>query len=54
MQRMDGDPTERVLDWRLQVAQLANELKSMSPEARLALLAAVANFVDEDARHLDA
>jgi hypothetical protein len=46
---MSGDPTERVLDWQLELRRLADELYCLPPQARIAVLATVAQFVSEDA-----
>jgi hypothetical protein len=51
---MDGDPTERVLDWKLELRRVADDLDGLPPEARLAVLATVADFVSEDAAPLAA
>jgi hypothetical protein len=51
---MDGDPTERVLDWKLELRRVADDLDGLPPEARLAVLATVADFVSEDAGPLAA
>jgi hypothetical protein len=52
--RVFGDPTERVLDWKLELRRLADELYGLPPQAQIAVLAAVADFVGEDARSLAA
>ena len=49
---MSGDPTERILDWRLELGRLADELYYLPPQARIAVLATVAEFVSEDAEAL--
>jgi hypothetical protein len=54
MREMIEISNEVVLDWHAEVLQIANELKAMSPEARLALLETVANFVGEDVENLTA
>jgi hypothetical protein len=54
MRHMIEVSNEVVLDWHVEVLQIANELKAMSPEARLALLETVANFVGEDVENLTA
>jgi hypothetical protein len=51
---MDGDPTERILDWRLELSRVADDLDGLPPEARMAVLATVADFVSEDAGALAA
>jgi D-ribose pyranose/furanose isomerase RbsD len=54
MRHMIEVSNEVVLDWHVEVLQIANELKAMSPEARRALLETVANFVGEDVENLTA
>ena len=49
---MSGDPTERVLDWKLELTRLGDQLGGLPPEARIAVLATVADFVSEDAQAL--
>ena len=46
---MTGDPTERILDWKQELLCVARELDGLPPEARIAVLETVADFVHEDA-----
>jgi hypothetical protein len=50
--KVTGDPTQRVLDWKLELLCVAQELGDLPPEARIAVLATVADFVHEDAQAL--
>ena len=50
--RVTGDPTERVLDWKQELQGVASDLDSLPPQARIAVLETVADFVHEDAQAL--
>jgi hypothetical protein len=50
--KVTGDPTQRVLDWKLELMCVAQELDQLPHEARIAVLATVADFVHEDAQAL--
>jgi hypothetical protein len=50
--KVTGDPTQRVLDWKLELLCVAQELDELPPQARIAVLATVADFVHEDAQAL--
>jgi hypothetical protein len=50
--RVTADPTERVLDWKQELQGVASHLDSLPPQARIAVLETVADFVHEDAQAL--